>query len=453
MSGNEAAGVRKIWRAWRELLLFGVPVVVVVLGGFWLAAQYIAPAVPRQLVLAASSAGSPYYEIALRYRQLLKENGVELVIRESGGSIDNLALINDPTSGVSAAFIQGGLANSSSAPELESIGRLFYEPVWLFTRGPDKVQRLTELQGKRILIGPAGSATAAIATRLLAASGITPVTATLLNRPLPDDVGLLDAGEADAAVLVLAPEARTIQRLLEDPQIQLLNLSQADAYVQRFPFLERLELKQGVVDFARNIPPSDSALLTTTAALVVRDDLHPALVSLLTQAAIKVHREPRLNPAGEARLFQRAGEFPQAVDQEFPLAEMAARVYRTGPPFLQRYLPFWLATLIDRLVVLLLPVLGILLPVVKFAPELYVWRVRRRIMRWYRELQRLEETLGQEGSAPDQVADAQAQLERIDRAVCRLPVPLSFANQLFDLREHIHVVRRRLAALTGAPAN
>jgi hypothetical protein len=278
-----------------------------------------------------------------------------------------------------------------------------------------------------------------LAERLLAASGVTAATATLINMELPEYVAALEKGEADVGLLVLAAEAPTVRRLLASNTVRLMHVAQADAYVQRFPFLSKLMLQQGVVDFARNIPATDTAMLTTTAALLVRKKLHPALTNLLTQAVISVHAQPMLNANGEANVFQRAGAFPIADDQEFPLSPDALRVYKSGPPLLQRYFPFWLATIADRLFVLLLPAVGILLPVLRFAPTLYTWRVRRRIVYWYRELKRVEANADR--SKPER---AMREIERIEDAVNLLPVPLGFANQLYDLRQHIDVVRRRL---------
>jgi TRAP transporter TAXI family solute receptor len=430
----------------RELvLLVGVPLALVV-AGFWYAAQHVAPAPPKTLAVATATKGSPYYEVAQRYRSALAAHGVALEVRETQGSMENMRLIADPASRVSAAFLQGGIANATSLPNVRSVGRLFHEPVWIFYQGAEKLDRLTQLIGKRVLIGPAGSATAALAQRLLAASGVTAETATLINMELPDYVEALDTDKADAGFLVLAPEARTIRRLFASPKARLMNVSQADAYVQRFPFLSRIELKQGVVDLSRDIPPADTAMLATTAALVVREDVHPALVNLLTEAVIAVHGQPVVNASGEAGILQRAGRFPIADDQEFPLSPDAIRVYKSGPPFLQRYLPFWLATLADRLFILLLPVVGILIPALRFAPALYTWRVRRRIVTWYRELKRVEASVTGDTGSP-QIAAALDDIERIEAAVNRLPVPIGFANQLYDLREHIDVVRRRLAGM------
>lgn len=441
----------KFSSVFRELVFTAGLPLALVFAAFWFAARHVAPAPPKTFVVATATKGSPYYEAAQRYRSVLASNGVTLQVLETSGSMENLKLIRDPNSHVAAAFLQGGIASAADTPDVRSIGRLFHEPVWIFYQGAEKLERLTALAGKRVLIGPAGSATSVLARRLLAASGITSENATLINMELPDYVETLDAEKADAGFLVLAPEARTIRRLMASPKARLMHLAQADAFVQRFPFLSRLELKQGVVDLARDVPPADTVMLATTAALVVRNELHPALANLLTQAVISVHGEPTLNANGETGILQRAGAFPIPEDQEFPLSPDAARVYKSGPPFLQRYLPFWLATLADRLIILLLPAIGILIPALRFAPALYTWRVRRRIVTWYRELKRVEAKVGEQSDSA-RIAAAMDEIDRIEESVNRLPVPLGFANQLYDLRGHIDVVRRRLTAIRTAAA-
>ena len=444
-------GNRLRWNQMRDLALaVGLPVLAVA-AAFWVAAQYIDPAPPRELTIAAASRGSPYWAAADRYRQILAESGITVHILETKGSMENLALLSDPAARVDAAFVQGGMAAGRDVSGLESLGRMFQEPVWIFYQGAQPPQRLTDLAGKRVMIGPVGSGTAALATRLLAASGVTSDTATLINAELPDAVDALEQGGADAGFFVLAPEARTIKRLFASPKVRLMNLVQADAYAQRYPFLKAVELNEGVVDFARDLPPVDTKVLATTAALVSHDTLHPALVSLLAQAALQVHRQPRLTNRGETGAFEMAGVFPIADDQEYPLAPEAQRVYKSGPPFFQRYLPFWLATLADRLMVMLLPILGILLPVVKFAPALYNWRIRRRVVSWYSELRRIEAEAESDDNPAD-IAAALKEIRRVERAINRIAVPLAFANQLYDLRGHLDEVRRRLIALRESDA-
>jgi TRAP-type uncharacterized transport system substrate-binding protein len=434
----------------RDLLLILVPLALVLGGAVWLAYRFADPPPPPTFVISAATAGSPYYRYAERYQATFGRNGVKLEVRESGGSVANLKALADPASGVHAGFVQGGLVSSKDAPGLLSVGRVAYEPLWVFYAGGTRLERLAGLKGKRILVGPAGSGTSGLALRLLAANGVTAETATLINRELPDYVDLLGKGEADAGFLVLAPEARTVQRLLRTPDVHLMSFANADAYIQRFPFLSRLVLREGVVDFAANLPPADTVLLSTTAAVLVREDAHRALVNLLAQALHAAHGQPASDPGGEAQLFQRSGEFPLANDPEFAMSEEARRVYRSGAPFLQRYVPFWVATMIDRLVVSLVVLLPILIPLLRFAPQIYNWRVRRRIFYWYGVLKRLEAS-ARTASSQEGRAQRLSELDRIEAAVDNIPVPLGFADRLYELRQHIEVVRRRLAG-TAAPS-
>jgi TRAP-type uncharacterized transport system substrate-binding protein len=435
----------------RELLLIGLPLLAIVGVAIWLARHFVDPAPPNTFLISAATKGSPYHRYAERYRATFARNGVKLEVRESQGSFDNLEALSKAAGRVDAGFVQGGLASGKDHPGLMSVGRVAYEPLWVFYAGSARLERLGDLKGKRILVGPAGGGTAGLALRLLAANGITAETATLINRELPDYVDLLGKGEADAGFLVLAPEARTIQRLLRTSGVQLMTFANADAYTQRFPFLSRLTLREGVVDFAANIPPADTTLIATTTAVLVREDAHRALVNLLAQALYEVHGQPA-SDAAETQLFQRVGEFPTAADPEFPMSDEARRVYRSGAPFLQRYVPFWLATTIDRLLVSLVVLVPLLVPLVRFAPQIYNWRIRRRINYWYGELKRLE-AAGRRAS-PSERASQLKELDRIEAIVDTIPVPLGFSDRLYDLRLHIEATRRRLtsgAAQATAP--
>jgi TRAP transporter TAXI family solute receptor len=425
----------------RELLWIAVPAILLIAAAFWATLQFVKPAPPSRITVAAATKGSPYHALAERYREFLAENGVTLDIHESSGSFENLKLLRSGE--VQAGFVQGGIAAGTDTSELASLGRVLYEPVWIFHDASVPLERLTDLRGKRILVGPAGGGTDHLARRLLAANGVTPETATFINMELPDYVDALASGRADVRLLVLGASAVTVQRLFANPKLKLLSLTQADAYTQRFPYLTRLDLRRGVVDFARDIPPADVAMVATTAAFVVRDDLHSALTNLLTQALIVVHSQPSLDRKGEARVFERTGEFPLRTDPEFTLSDEARRVYRSGPPLLQRYMPFWMATLADRLVLMLIPIVGILLPVLRFAPPVYTWRVLRRFLYWYRELQQIEAGFDPK-AGPEHLARIRAKIDAIEDAANRIEVPLGFANQLYDLRQHIELVRRRL---------
>ena len=435
----------------RDAVLLAVLLLASVGAVVWLMLHFAGPAPPSVFVLSTASAGSPYHRYGEHYRAVFERQGVKLEVRESTGSVANLKALADPASGVHAAFVQGGISSARSEPDLLSLGRVAHEPLWVFHREGEPLRRLADLKGKRVLVGPSGGGTNLLALRLLAANGVTAETATLINRELPDYVDLLANGEADAGFLVLAAEARTIQRLLRTPRVRLMSFTEAEAYSQRFPFLSQLVLRQGVVDFAASIPPSDVTLIATTTAVLVRRDAHHALVNLLAQALAEVHAQPVLEENGEARLFQRAGEFPTTADPEFQFSDEAKRVYRSGAPVLQRYVPFWLATMVDRLIVSLVVLLPLLIPLARILPQVYNWRMRRRILRWYVRLKLLEPGDASKLSA-DEVAQRLAELDRIDATVNTLVIPLAYANQLYDLRQHIEVVRRRLSSDHALPA-
>lgn len=429
-----------------SLILFAVPLVAVIALAFWAAIQFVEPPPPNRITIATATKGSPYYVLAERYQAHLKANGVTLDIRETDGSFDNLKLLSDPAFGVQMGFLQGGIVNETSAPGLKSLGRVMYEPLWIFANVDAKIERIADLQGKRVLVGPQGGGTNSLAMRMLAANDVTAENSQLVSMQLPDYVDELESGRADAGFLVLAASAKTVQRLFASPRVKLVNLGQAEAYSQRLPFLSPLVLKQGIVNFAKNIPPSDTNLVATRTALAVRDDLHPALANLMTQAIIAVHAEPAVNAKGEAAIFVKSGEFPMSSDPELGLSEQARRVYRSGPPFLQRFLPFGIATLFDRLAVLALPLLGIALPIIRFAPMIYAWQVRQRLLYWYKKLKTVEHGVGV-GATVALVAQKQAEVDDIEDAVNGITIPLAFTSQLYDLRSHIDVVRRRLSAV------
>jgi uncharacterized protein len=427
----------------RELLL----ALLLCAAAFWFALRYVKPAPPKSFVISAASKGTPYYELAMKFKEEIekKDEGVTLEVRESLASFDNLRSLKDENSDVQAGIVQGGLSNGLDAPHLHSMGRLLTEPVWIFYHGPEKLDHITQLKGKRILVGPEKTGTEFLAKRLLEANGITPENSTLIAMPLPDYVDAFANGAADAGFLVLGAEARTVQRLLRQPGTSLMNMVQADALIQRFPYLSAIMLRQGVVDFAQNIPPADTALVATRAMLLVREDLHSALVTVLAQAVSAVQSKPALAQNGDAKLFA-LGTDALAEDPEFPLAGDARRVYKSGPTFFQRVLPFWVATLLDRAFILILPVIGLLFPLVRLVPALYNWRMRRRILYWYRELKNLENDLPKSAS-PELAEHKEQELDRIEEGVRGLSIPLIFAADLYNLRDHVEFVKRRIETL------
>jgi TRAP transporter TAXI family solute receptor len=434
----------------RDFLAVFVPTAAICVGAIWFTLRYVQPAPPTSFVMSTSSKTSPYYMLAMRFKEEVAKKGITIDVRESKASSENLRLLKDPASGVQAGFVQGGLSNHIDAPDLFSMGRVITEPVWIFYRGA-KVDRITQLKGKRILTGPDGSGTSVLARKLLEANGVTPGNSKLISLPLPDYADAFAKGDADAGFLVIGEEGAPVQALLRQPGTSLMSMAQADALIQRYPYLTSVTLRQGVVDFAQNIPPADTALVATKAMLLVRDDLHPALITVLAQAIREVQSRPSLKDTGESRLFA-LGADALSDDPEFPIPDDARRVYKSGPTFFWRVLPFWLATLLDRAFILLLPVIGIIFPLFRIVPLFYNWRMRQRILRWYTPLKALERDLDKSATAPDFIARKDKELDRIEESVWRISVPGHLAPELYTLRDHVEFVRRRIASLRDGHA-
>ena len=407
------------------------------------------PTPDKHLVIATGPEQGAYIEFAKRYVPLLRAQGLTVELRKTQGSSENLALLRAPHSGVHAAFVQGGIdtEDTDGQPAVESLGSVAYEPVWLFYSEASARQRLgtttltdlSQLAGWRINTGPSGAGAAALFRQLAAANGLEAAQLRLGDKPTVLGVVDLLQGRTDALLMVAAADAPLVQYLLHTPGMRLLEFRQADAYARRLPFLRPLTLLHGIVDLAADRPPQDVRLVGVTASLVVRKDLHPALVQLLVQAAQQVH--------GDAGWFNAAREFPNPSASDLPIAPEAKRFYRDGVPWLQRYLPFWLANFVDRMWIVLLPLVAVMIPLSRVLPPLVEQRVRSRVYRWYAHLRAVEHAL--EGPAPA-LDGLLAELERIDAQAERIGVPLSYTHELYALRSHIQLVHRRILDRTAA---
>ena len=434
--------------SFRDLLATFGPFALLALALLAIAYWVLDPTPPTRVVLATGTEQGAYAEFGKRYAQVLKGYGVTVELRATQGAAENLQLLREPGSGVDIAFVQGGAgevdpradaARDTDATGLVSIGSLFHEPVWLFYR-VDSAQRLlktgtlgslAQLPGWRVNVGAPGSGVPNLVARLFEANRIDPAALTLVRKPqTPATVDLIE-GEIDALVFASAPESLLVQMLLQSPGIALFDIAQADAYSRRFPFLAPVTLPRGVVDLAGDVPPRDVRLVAPTATLVARAGTHPALIQLFVQAAQQIH--------GGAGWFQRKGDFPTAASTEHPLAKEAQRFFASGTPVLQRYLPFWLANLLDRMWPVLLTIVAVLIPLSRVLPPLYQFRIRSRIFRWYAQLREVEEAVGTRPAV--ELIDA---LNAIEAKVESVSVPLSYADELYSLRSHIQMVGSRL---------
>lgn len=420
---------RKVRRALRRLGLVVIAVVLLAAVITW----FLQSTIPRRLVIATGFPDGTYHQLALKYKEILAEDGITLVERPTKGSAENLQLLMDPKSGVDVAFVQGGL--SAGVHGVEMLAGLYYEALWVFYRDAATLSRLDQLRGKRIAIGPSGSGTRVFAEAVLSANDVTSRNSTLTPQTNVEAIRALQRGELDAVLVVGAADGQAERLALRDPASKLMSIARAAAYPRRFHFVSRLVLPAGAVDLAQEIPSQEVSMLGTTAMLVARDDLPNPLIDLLLDAARDIHTE--------GSYFESNSQFPNVQRVDLPVSEAAERHLRFGPRVLQRYLPFFVATYVERLIIVLLPLLVILVPLANVLPHVLRWRSRSRIYRWYGELAMLEREV--ERHAGDPPLDRwKADLDRIERAATHVRAPASYAGELYTLREHIAFVRRAI---------
>jgi TRAP-type uncharacterized transport system substrate-binding protein len=430
----------------RDLVVSAGPFIVLAVTLLVLAYWWLDPNPPKRVVLATGPAQSAYEEFGKRYAKVLAADGIEVALLASQGSAHNLQLLREGKADL--GFVQGGTSTYSAEDEdaLTSLGSLFVEPLWLFYRedAAKKVRRtsgapsggplnsLPQLQGLRVNVGTPGSGVPSLMDKLLESNRIEPASLRISNLDqTPATVAFL-GGELDAIVFASAPESLMVQMLLQTPGVKLMNFSQSEAYSKRFTFLSTARLPQGVVDLASNIPPDDVSLVATTTSLIARSTTHPALVQLFAQAGNAIH-----SPAG---WFKSAREFPNRDNNELPISKEAERAIKNDAPLLQRYLPFWVANLVERMWLAMGIIIAVMLPLSRIVPPLYEFRVRSRIFRWYGQLRDIEnriEGTRNTGALLDELNALESRAEKIS-------VPLSYTDELYALRSNIHLVRKKL---------
>jgi len=417
---------------------------LVLLAALWLLLAHAMPAPPKQVGIATAFKGGAYEHFGQRYQQALQAEHIRSSLVPSQGSLENLRLLADPKSGVHLAFVQGGVSNAQRSPGLVSLGRINHQILWIFHRAEYPFNNLTQLKNKRIAVGPQDSGTRVLADQVLKLHGIGAANAQLL--PLAGEAAAeaLLTGQADVIFMAFAADSPLVQRLLHDERVQLLSLRQAEAITRHLSFLVRLVLPQGAIDLERNQPMLDVELLATTNAVLVREDLHPDLVQLLTRVLVAEH--------GQAGLFQRAGEFPLNSDPEYPMAAAALRYYKQGPSFLQRLLPLSMAVQVERMAALLLSAAALFFPLFNYAPRIYRWWIRERLHLPYRQLRAVEARLQEPISELD-AARLLRELDALSDKVRQLGVPSRHSDLFFELQSDIQLVHMRLRELLATPVN
>src|SRR5215471_15365010 len=385
-------------------------------------------------VFVAGPEGGAYRELGEKYKEILARFGVRLETRPSLGNVENLRRLKDPKSGVSVGFVSGGLTTAKDSPNLVSLGTVAYYPLWIFCRGLPEPIHMVDLRDKRVSVGPEGGGTRPLAMELLRANGIDTAIKPFQLSPGPGGEALL-RGELDCACMLTTAEAPIVRRLLGDKTVSLVHFYRADAYVARYPFLRKVILPEGVGSLSEDLPNVDVPLVASTASLLIRDDLHPAIQFLLLQAADEIH--------SPGSILDRPGQFPSPEPVDVPLSSEAKPFYKSGGSYLQRHLPFWLWVFTSRLLLLLVPIVGVLYPVTQAIPSVVDLFVNVRLNRLYRELRDIDARIDRDRSREEFAADLE-RLDKLDVKVRQMRVPVRNTRTLYTLRAHLQIVRERL---------
>ena len=425
----------------RAVAIIYIPVLLIVMLVCWASYRFLQPMPPKTLTMTTGMEGGSFVIFGERYRDVLARDGVHLKLLPSTGAVDNLRRLQDESQSVDAGFVQDGMGKPDDASNLESLGSIFYTPLWIFYRGDETLDDLSQLQGKRISIGPEGSGVRKISLDLLKAASVSVPPTVLHEYPSMEAGRALLAGKVDAVMTFGYTDSALVRELLAAPGVKLMSLSQAEAYTRLFPHMSHVILPRGLLSPSKRSPASDIHLLAPTTNLLVRKNLHPALTHLLLKAAVEIHGGPGW--------VHRAGEFPSIKTQDFPISEQAQRFYRSGGSWLHGYLPFWAATFVDRMLLVLISIGMVLIPMIGIMPWIYTWRNRSKYYRWYRELRELEEEL-KEHQGPERGEGYHARLDQIEDGVSRIHVSVAFYDEVFILKEHIQMVRQKLSRLFGS---
>jgi TRAP-type uncharacterized transport system substrate-binding protein len=412
----------------------------IVLAVLYVTYHLVDPLPPRHLAIAAGMAGSGYDNFARRYARILARDGVGLEVRNAAGAVENLNLLRDGASGVQAALTALGFAGAGDEDTLYSLGGVFDAPIFIFYRNAEAITQFAQFRGKRLSIGTPGTALRALIFQVLTATDAVDASTQLLDLDSAEAIDALIAGEIDVAMFASQLDTSFLQRALGAPGLRLMNVAQAEAIAKTVAGLKHLVLSRGLISLARDIPHSDVDLLASRNSLLVRKDLHPALQYLLLEAMREVHWAP--GP------FNRLGEFPAEQPNDLPLSPTAEAFYRSGPSFWQRYMSFWLTSLLNRIVFFVIPVVAALVPVIGFAPRFYRWLYLHRINQLHRALGNLESELAH-GAGGSRLGEYQARLTEIESAVRTFKVARPFEIDLHRLRIHLRMVQEEVSRMAA----
>ncbi len=411
-----------------------IPSIGIILISMFIAYQFVDPPPPTELRIGTGRVGGGYHSFALKYQELLAHDEFKLDIQASAGSIEVLQKLESGE--ISLGIVQGGTGHTISSKDLQSLGSLFFEPLWVFHRKTQPLNYLFELRGKRVAIGEKGSGTRPLALQLLQDNQISQDNTTFLEVSSKMAALQLATGKIDVAFFVMSPSAPLISELLRNPELELMSFKRDIAYSSRYPFLTSLKLGEGMIDLKNNIPSENKTLLAATASLVAHKDLHPDLVYLFLKTVTQVH-----NIGG---IFEKKNQFPSQTFVEFPINKEASHFLQNGPSFLHNIFPFWIASLLDRLKILLIPLIAVMLPLLKGAMPLYQWGIRFKIFRWYNKLSEMDRNINDITDLSSLEKEREKMTTLQSEIIKQVSVPLSYMGEFYALRTHIKLVHERL---------
>lgn len=411
-----------------KFLSISIPILLFIIASFYITSQFIQPAPKKELIIATGSKKGNYYKTALEYKKLLEHEGINVTVLNSAGSVENIHLLK--TKKADIAFIQNGIVTPDD--NLELLSSIYYEPLWIFYKN-DKYQMdyVIQLIGKTISIGQEKSGTQHLSQMILNDNGINKENSNIVNYSTSDAKDKLINGEIDALFIVSSASSRTVQELLENPNVNVLSIKRAKAYSQKYSFLEALNLYEGTIDLYKNLPDEDIQLLSTTANLIANKEIPSELIRIFMKKVKEVHHKKTL--------FSQDNQFPNTLNTTLEINEDAYKYLRSGDSFLEKIFPYWIASNIDRLKILLIPLLTLLFPLFKGVMPLYQWTMRSKIYRWYDEVNKIDKQIIQ--MEKEALKKTYKELDELKIEIQKeTKVPLSFMGEYYNLIMHIEMI-------------
>ena len=428
--------VRVAGVSWKDITFTSIPVILMIIAVSWITLHLLTPAPPNKIVILGGPEGSSFDLNAQRYAALIQKHGVKVEVIQTEGSEENLDLLQNKKSKADVGFVQNSSSHDENIANLISLGTVWVQPLLVFYRG-EEMNFITQLKGKRVAIGPDDSATNEFVDEILRENGMKAQDITPLLLEPEDSIKALINKKVDA--IFLTGELVSVERIhqiMDVPGIKVMNFEQAEGYIREFKFLSELDIPEGAFNLGRNIPHKNIKLIGTSVELIAKESLHPALSDLIVAASKEV--------SGKPNMFRDKKEFPKLIEHHIPISEDAQRYYKSGSPFLYKKLPFWIASLLDRILIIVLPLIIVLVPVSKVIGPVYKWRVRSRIYKWYGVLMKIEHELNGQLNQQER-SNLIQRINDIQAKINRLVLPLSYANELYALREHVEYVKARCA--------